>query len=47
MIKTIHRHFWLHSETGPSKVGDAITPPGPWTTFGSLSRGCSQQDLPR
>jgi len=27
--------------SGPSKVGDVVTPPGPWTNFGPLSRGCS------
>jgi len=27
-------------KTGPSKVGDVFTPPGPWTNFGPLSRGC-------
>jgi len=32
--------------TGPSKVGDEVMPPGAWTTFESLSRGFSQQDLP-
>jgi len=31
---------------GPSKVGDIVTPPGPWMTCGWLSRGCSQQHLP-
>ena len=25
----------------PSKVGDVVTPAGPWTHFGPLSRGCS------
>ena len=29
--------------TGPSKVGDVVTPPGPWTTSGPLSRGCTLQ----
>ena len=33
--------------TGPSKVGDAVTPPDHWSISGALSRGCSQQDLPR
>jgi len=27
-------------------VGDVVTPPGPWSNYGSLSCGCSQQDLP-
>jgi len=31
---------WLHAKTRPSKVGDIVTPPGPWTTSGPLSRGC-------
>jgi len=34
-------------KTEPSKVGNVVTPPSLWTTFGLLSRGCSQQDLPR
>jgi len=29
-----------------SKVGDVITPPGPWSTCRSLPRGCGQQYLP-
>jgi len=29
----------LHTKTGPSKVGDVVTPPGPWTNFGPHSRG--------
>jgi len=37
----------LHTKTRPSKIGDAIIPPGPWSTSGPLSRGCGQQDLPR
>jgi len=37
----------LHIKTGPSRVGDVITPSGPWSTFGPLSCGCSQQDLSR
>ena len=28
----------VHTKTGPSKVGGVITPPGPWSTYGSLSR---------
>jgi len=24
---------------GPSKIGDVITPPGSWSTFGAISRG--------
>ena len=34
----------VHTKTGPSKVGDAVTPPRLWTTSGSLFRGFSQQD---
>jgi len=35
--------FWLHIKTGPSKVGDVITPPGIWPTpeffpVGAVSR---------
>jgi len=30
---------------GPSKVGDVVTS-SPWTTFGLLSHGFSQQNLP-
>jgi len=37
----------LHTKTGVSKVGDLATPRRPWTTFGPLSRGFSQQDMPR
>jgi len=37
---------WLHTKMGPSKVGVVITPPGPWSTSGPLSRAC-QQDLSR
>ena len=40
------RQLWLHTKTGPGKFGDVVTPPGRWTTSGSLSRECSQQDLP-
>ena len=29
-----------YTKTRPSKVGDVVTPPGPWTTCGPLSRGC-------
>ena len=29
-----------------AKVGDVIKSPGPWSTSLSLSRVCSQQDLP-
>jgi len=29
------------NQDGPSKVGYVVTPPGPWTNFGPLSRGCS------
>jgi len=36
----------LHTKTGPSKVRDAVAPPRPWTTFGSLSHGFSLQGLP-
>ena len=27
---------WLRTKTGPSKVGDAVTRPRPWTTSGRL-----------
>jgi len=33
------------NQTGPSKVGDAVTPPRPRTSA-SLSRGFSQKGLP-
>ena len=36
----------ISAGSAPSKVGD-ITPSGPWPTYSSFSRGCSQQDLPR
>jgi len=32
-------------QDGPSKVGDFVTPPGPWTISGTLSCGRSQQDM--
>jgi len=35
----IRLHF-VNMQTGPSKVGDVVTPPGPWTNFGPISRGC-------
>jgi len=35
---------WLHTKTGPNKVGDVVTPPRPWTTSAPFSRGFSQQD---
>jgi len=38
--------FTGSSKTGSSQVGDVITPPGPWSTSGPVSRGCSQQDSP-
>ena len=38
--------FWLHIKMGPNKVGDAVAPPRPWTTSGSLTRGFSPQVLP-
>jgi len=38
---------WLHTKMGSSKVGDAVTPPRPWTTSGPLSRGFSQHAMPR
>ena len=34
-------------QDGPSKVGDVVTPPGPWSTSGSLSRGYGQLDMSR
>jgi len=36
----------VHTKTGPSKVGDVVTLPGPWTSR-LLSHRCSQQDLSR
>jgi len=30
----------------PSQAVDIITPPGPWTSSGPLSRVCSQQHFP-
>ena len=36
---------WLYTKTGPSDVGDVVTPPGPWTTSAPLSRECSPKDL--
>jgi len=33
---------WVHTETGPSKVGNVVRPPGSWTTPGPFSRGFSQ-----
>jgi len=37
---------WLHTNTGPNTVGDAVTPPGAWwTSAGPLPCGCSQQEL--
>ena len=38
---------WLNTKTGPRKVGDVITLPGPWSTSWPLFRGYSQQDLSR
>jgi len=47
MVNNNFRQFcWLHTKTGPRKVGDVVILHGPWTTFGPLSRGFSQQDLP-
>jgi len=37
---------WLYTNMGLSKVGNVYTSPGPWLTPGSLSCGCTQQDLP-
>ena len=43
-INSNFRQFcWLHTKTGPSKVGDVVTPPGPWTNFGPLCRWCFLQ----
>jgi len=36
---------WLHTKAGPSKVGNVITPSGPWMTSGPLSRRCSRKYL--
>jgi len=43
----LRQFCWLHTKTGPSKVGCVATPPGVWTTSGRLPVGVSQQDLPR
>jgi len=40
-------YAYAPTEMGPGKVGDVVTPPGPWTTFGWLHRGNNQQDVPR
>jgi len=29
----------FHTYTGPSKIADVVTSPGPWTNSGPLSRG--------
>jgi len=34
----------VHTKMGPSKVGDVIAPPGPWSTFGP--DGVISEDLP-
>ena len=48
MVSSNLQHlWWIHIKTGPSKVGDVITPPGRWLTVCSLSRGCIQQDSSR
>jgi len=36
----------LYTKTGPSEVGEVVTPPGPWTTHEPLFRGCSQSEVP-
>jgi len=36
-----------HTKTVSSKVGEVVTPLGPWSTVGQLFFGCRQQDLPR
>ena len=35
----LRQFCWLHTKTGPSRLGDVVTPPGPWTNFGPLSVG--------
>ena len=35
----------LDANTGPSKVGDVVTPTGPWTTSELPSLGFSQQEI--
>jgi len=35
-----------HQDETTSHVWDLVTPPGPWTTLGPLSRGFSQQNVP-
>ena len=34
---------WVHTKTGPSKVGDVAMPPGPWTTSVPLSVGVASR----
>jgi len=36
----------LYTKTGPSEVGEVVTPPIPWTTHEPLFRGCSQSEIP-
>ena len=47
VFSNLWQFCWLHTKTGPSKVGVVIKPPGPCSTSGPVSRGCGQQDLPR
>ena len=46
-LAAVFSNLWsfclLHTKTGPSKVGDVVTPPGPWSTVGLVSRGRVQQ----
>jgi len=39
--------YWLHTKMEPSKVGNVVTPPRPWTSYGWRFRDFSQQELPR
>ena len=36
----------LYTKTGPSEVGEVVTPPIPWTTHEPLFCGCSQSEVP-
>jgi len=40
MNSNLRLFCWLHTKTRPSKVGDVVTPCGPWTNSRPLSRGC-------
>jgi len=54
-VATVTSQAFKSGEGPPEKSGahavsssaTCVTPPGPWTTSGPLSHGCSQQGLPR